>query len=285
MAVDSAMPNSAAIAFQALPAAHAGDPVPQLVAGRGALIERARRVNERHRLVELEAVLLLAADFEAELFALGGIASEQALANGAREDLREQVQVRVDGLRLQRLQRTAAAVGQGFADRQGSLDPAVLGELAIEVGLDVAARQLAHGDVAEMRQQMDLELALDVGQAARTQGLADLPLVMLFGELRDRRDVALDAVGLQRRAPSSREDLSGDQPCLVLGTRACHALVAAPETNRLGRVAAAPESHAVAHDAVAVGVLADLPCRLAGHMAQVARGEGVRATRRSMSRL
>ena len=175
--------------------------------------------------------------------------------------------------------RAAATVDQRLADRQRCLDPAVLGELAVEVGLDVAARQFGHGDVAEVRQQVDLELALHVGQAVRAQPLADLALVVLVGELRDRRDFALDVVGLQRRAPGPGENLAGDQPRLVLGAGTIHALVAAPEADRLGRVAAAAEPHAVAHDAVDVGVLADLPGRLAGHATETATGEGERATR------
>jgi hypothetical protein len=77
------------------------------------------------------------------------------------------VQVRVDRLRPQRLKRAPAAVDQRFADRKGGLDSTVLGELAVQVGLDVAARQFAHGDVAEVRQQVDLELAPHVSQAVR----------------------------------------------------------------------------------------------------------------------
>ena len=213
----------------------ADDPAAQLVARCGPLVERARRVDERHRLVKLEAVLLLAAHLEAKVLSFGGIACEQSLAHGAREDLREQVQVRVDRLRAQRLHRAPATVDERLADRQGCLDAAVLGELSVEVGLDVAARQFAHGDVAEVRQQVDLELALHVGQAVRAQPLADLALVVLVGELRDRRDFALDVVGLQRRAPGSGENLAGDQPCLVFGTCTIHALVAAPEADHLGR--------------------------------------------------
>ena len=124
-----------------------------------------------------------------------------------------------------------------LADRERCLDPAVLGELSVEVGLDVAARQLGHDDVAEVRQQVDLELALHVGQAVRAQSLSDFALVVLVGELRDRRDFALDVVGLQRRAPGPGEDLAGDQPCLVFGTCTIHALVAAPEADHLGGVA------------------------------------------------
>ena len=175
--------------------------------GRGPLVERARRVDERHRLVELEAVLLLAAHLEPQVLSFGRVACEQSLAHGAREDLGEQVQVRVDRLRPQRLHRAPAPVDQRLADRQGCLDPAVLGELAVEVGLDVAARQFAHGDVTEVRQQVDLELALHVSQAVRAQPLSDLALVVLVGELRDRRDFALDVVGLQRRAPGPGENL------------------------------------------------------------------------------
>jgi hypothetical protein len=62
--------------------------------------------------------------------------------------------VRVDRLRTQRLKRAPAAVDQRFTNRKGGLDPAVLGELAVQVGLDVATRQLARSDVAEVRQQV-----------------------------------------------------------------------------------------------------------------------------------
>jgi len=83
--------------------------------------------------------------------------------------------------------------------------------------------------VTEVRQQVDLQLALHVSQAVRAQSLSDLALVVLVGELRDSRNVALDVVGLQRRAPGPRENLAGDQPSLVLGTCTIHSLIAAPE--------------------------------------------------------
>jgi hypothetical protein len=50
--------------------------------------------------------------------------------------------------------------------------------------------------VAEVWERVDLELSLHVGQAVRPQALADLALVVLVGELRDRRDVALDVLCL-----------------------------------------------------------------------------------------
>ena len=156
--------------------AHPDDPAAQLVARSGALVELARRVDERHRLVELEPVLLLAADLEAEVFSFGGVAWEQSLAHGAREDLREQVQVGVDRLRTQRLHRSPTSVDERLADCERCLDAAVLCELSVEVGLDVAARQLAHDDVTEVRQQVDLELALDVGQAAWAESLSNFAL-------------------------------------------------------------------------------------------------------------
>src|SRR5215211_7488728 len=102
---------------------------------------------------------------------------------------------------------------------------------------------------------MDLELALHVGQAVCTQSLAGLAPVVLVGELRDRWDLALDVVGLQRGAPGSGENLAGDQPRLVFGARAIHALVATPQADHPAGVAAAAEPHAVAHDAVAGPVL------------------------------
>jgi hypothetical protein len=194
------------------------------------------------------------------------------------------MQVWGDRLRPQRLKRAPAAVDQRLADRKGGLTPAVLGELAVQARLDVATRQLAHGDVAEVWPQVDLELALHVSQAIRAQPLADLALVVLVGELPDRRDVALDVFSLQPRAPRSGEDLAGDQPCLVFGTCTGHSLVAAPEVDRLGWVAAAAEPHAVAHHPVAGGVLADLPGRLAGHTSQIATAEDESASRRSTSR-
>src|SRR5262245_58122 len=106
---------------------------------------------------------------------------------------------------------------------------------------------------------MDLELALHVGQAVRAKPLPDLALVVLVSELRDGRDFAVDVVGLQRRRPGPGEDLAGNQSRLVLGSGAGHAFVAAPEEDPLVRVAAAAEADAVAHHAVAVDVLADLP--------------------------
>jgi hypothetical protein len=48
------------------------DPSAQLVARRRALIEPARGVDERHRLVELDAVLLLAAGLKPQILAFGG---------------------------------------------------------------------------------------------------------------------------------------------------------------------------------------------------------------------
>ena len=65
----------------------ADDPAAQLVARCGALVERARRFDERHRLVKLEAVLLLAAHLEPKVLAFGGITWDQSLAHGAGEDL------------------------------------------------------------------------------------------------------------------------------------------------------------------------------------------------------
>jgi hypothetical protein len=89
------------------------------------------------------------------------------------------VQVRVDRLGLQRLECAAATVDQRLADPERSLNPAILSELAIQVGLDVAAGERCHRDVAEVREQVDLELALHVGQAVRPRALADLALVVL----------------------------------------------------------------------------------------------------------
>jgi hypothetical protein len=175
------------------------------------------------------------------------------------------VQLRVDRLRTQRLHRAPAPIHQRLADCQRCLDPAVLRQLSIKVGLDVATRQFAQGDLTEVRQQVDLELALHVSQAVRAQPLSHLALVVLVSELRDRRDVLLHVVGLQRGAPGPGQDLACDQPRLVFGAGTVHALVTAPEADHLGRVAAAAEPHAVAHDAVASGVLEDLPDRLAGH--------------------
>lgn len=177
--------------------AHPDYPAAQLVVRCGALIQLACGVDERHRLVELEAVLLLASDLEPQVLAFGGVACEQSLAHAAREDLREQVQVRVDRLRAQRLHRAPAPIDERLADRQCGLDPAVLCELPVEVGLDVAARQLADGDVAEVRQQMNFELALHVGQAVGAQALPDFALVVLVGKLSDGWDFRF------RRSPPS----------------------------------------------------------------------------------
>ena len=199
-----------------------------------------------------------------------GLRGEQSLAHGAREDLREQVQVRVDRLRLQRLHRAPAPIHERLADRQGCLDPAVLGKLAVEVGLDVAARQFAHGDIGQVRQQVDLELALHVSQAVRAQPLSDFPLVVLVGELRDGRDFAS-----RRSRPSAAGSRLPARIWLAISRASCsarrtiHALVAAPEADRLGRVPVPAEPHAVAHDAVAIGVLADLPGRLARHTSRL----------------
>jgi len=106
------------------------------------------------------------------------------------------VQLRVDRLGLQRLECAAATVDQWLADPERGLNPAILSELAIQVGLDVAAGGVGHWYVAEVWEQVDLELSLHVGQAVRPQALADLALVVLVGELRDRRDVALDVLCL-----------------------------------------------------------------------------------------
>lgn len=173
--------------------------------------------------------------------------------------------MRVDGLRAQWLHRTPAAVHERLADRQRRLDPTVLRELSIEVGLDVAAREVAHRDLTEVRQQVNLKLSLHVRQAVRAEPLSDFALIVLVGELRDGRDGLLHVVGLQRRAPRPGEDLAGDQPRLVFGARTIHALVASTEADHLGRVAAAAKPHAVAHDAVASGVRQDLPGRLTRH--------------------
>src|SRR3954451_9720886 len=175
------------------------------------------------------------------------------------------MQVRVDRLRSQRLKCPAATVDQRLADRPRRLNPAILRELAIEIRLDIAARELGHLDVPEVREEVDLELAPHVGQAARPQALADLALVVLIGELRDRRHVALHVVRLQRRSPRTGEDLGGDQPRFVLGAGASHPLVAATDPNRLAWIAPAAEPHAVAHDALDVGVLADLAAGPSGH--------------------
>ena len=173
--------------------------------------------------------------------------------------------MRVDRLRTQRLKRAPAAVDQRFTNRKGGLDPAVLGELAIQVGLDVAARQFAHGDGPEVRQQVDLKLAPHVSQAVRAQPLSDFALIVLVSERRDGRHFALDVVSLQRWAPGSGEDLAGDQPCLMFSACTIHALVAAPEVDHLGGVTAGAEPHSVAHDSVASGVLEDLAGGLARH--------------------
>src|SRR3954454_22095702 len=122
------------------------------------------------------------------------------------------MQVRGDRLRSQRRKSPAATVGQRLADRPRRLHPAILRELAIEIRLDIAARELGHRDVTEVREEMDLELAPHVGQAARPQALADLALVVLIGELRDRRHVALHVVRLQWRLPRPGEYLTGYQP-------------------------------------------------------------------------
>ena len=172
-----------------------------------------------------------------------------------------------------------------LADCQRCLDPAVLCELSVEVGLDVAARQFAHDDVAEVRQQVDLELALHVSQAVRAQSLSDFALVVLVGELRDGRDFAV------RR---SRPSAAGSRSRRGSGWRSAvprvrHVHDSCPRRCARGgsvsrRVAAAAEPHAVAHDAVAEGELADLPGRLAGHTSETATGEGERATRPLRSR-
>src|SRR3954451_24658725 len=175
------------------------------------------------------------------------------------------MQVRVDRLRSQRLKCPAATVDQRLADRPRRLHPAILRELAVEIRLDIAARELRHLDVPEVREEVDLKLALHVGQAARPQALADLALVVLVGELREGRHVACDVVRLKRRRPRPGEDLTGDQPRFVLGAGPGHPRVAATEANRLAWIAATAEPHAVAHDAVDVGVLADLAAGLSGH--------------------
>jgi hypothetical protein len=69
--------------------AHVENSAPQRIARGGPLVERARGLHERHRLVELEAVLLLAPRLEAQIFALGRVARQQPLAHRAGEDLRE----------------------------------------------------------------------------------------------------------------------------------------------------------------------------------------------------
>jgi hypothetical protein len=61
--------------------------------------------------------------------------------------------------------------------------------------------------------------------------LRDLAPVVLVGELRDRRNVALDVVGLQWRAPRPGKDLAGDQPRFVFGAGAGHPLLAATEVS------------------------------------------------------
>jgi hypothetical protein len=189
------------------------------------------------------------------------------------------VQLRVDGLRAQRLHRPPAPVDERFADRERCLDPTVLCEFPIEIGLDVAAGELAHDDGSEVRQQVDLQLPLHVGQAVGAQSLSDLALVVLVGELRNGRDFRFDVVGLQRRRPGPGQDLARDQPGLVLGARARHAFVAASEVDPLVGVGVAAEADAVAHHAVAVGVLADLPRGSPWHGPQIATGEGERAMR------
>jgi hypothetical protein len=67
--------------------AHRDDASAQVVLGRGPLVELPSGVYERHGLVELEAVLLLAPHLEAEVLAYGRVAREQALAHRTREDL------------------------------------------------------------------------------------------------------------------------------------------------------------------------------------------------------
>jgi hypothetical protein len=122
-------------------------------------------------------------------------------------------------------------------------------------------------------------IASHVGQAVGAQSLPNLSLVVLAGELRDRRDVGVDVVGLQWRCPCPGEDLAGDQSCLVLGAGAGHAFVAAADEDPLVGVAVAAEADAVAHHAVAVGVLADLPRRSPWHEPEIATGGGERTTR------
>jgi hypothetical protein len=58
---------------------------------------------------------------------------------------------------------------------------------AVEVGLDVAARQFADGDCPEVRQLVDLKLAPHVSQTVRAQPLSDFALIVLISELRDGR--------------------------------------------------------------------------------------------------
>ena len=235
MAVDSAIPRSAAIAFHALPAA------------------RMRRIRRRSSSLGAGRWSSIPAASTSDIAS----SSSRPYFFSRRTSSRRSSPSA--GLRASSPSRTARArisesrcrcelivcgcsgcsarprpSMQRLADRERGLDPAVLCELAVEVGLDVAARQLAHRDVTEVRQQVDLELALHVGQAVRAQPFADLALVVLVGELRDGRDVALDVVGLQRRAPGPGEDLAGDQPRLVFGACAVHALVAAPERDHLG---------------------------------------------------
>jgi hypothetical protein len=78
-----------------------GDDLLAQLIGAGALaVDLPGGLDQRPCLVELEAVAVLTSDGEAQVLTAGGVAGEMAVANGAVEDLGEQVQVGVDGRRV-----------------------------------------------------------------------------------------------------------------------------------------------------------------------------------------
>ena len=186
------MPSSAAIAFHAVAGgAHAGDPAPQRVARRRALVQHARGLYHDIASSSSRPYCFSRRTSSRRSSPSAGLraSSPSRTARARISESRCRCELIVCGCSGCSARPRPSIRGSPIASC--GLDPAVLGELAIEVGLDVAAGHLAHEDVAEVRQQVDLELALDVGQAALAQALADLALVVLVGELRDRRDSRL----------------------------------------------------------------------------------------------
>ena len=116
----------------------------------GALpVDLSRGLDQRPRLVQLEAIAMLTPDAEAQVLAAGRILGELAVANGAVEDLGEQVQVGVDRARLQLPVGSASAIEGGPAACLQRGEFGVLALLVVDVLLDEALVDLVHAVFGE----------------------------------------------------------------------------------------------------------------------------------------
>ena len=105
--------------------------------GLGRLtVDVAGGLDQRPRLVQLEAVPPLAPGREPQVFAPRRVARDQSLAHGSVEDPGEELEVGVDRRGLERTQTATGLIDVPSADGLGCSDAVVLALLALDLVLD-----------------------------------------------------------------------------------------------------------------------------------------------------